>query len=259
MQIILGNHRCHQVIARVRRETRTADGAAVGGGAIQIGAHSMLSHFVATRTGLFRIVMSLALVAWGAFAAPSPGYSQETKINGLMYLIQNDPADTADGLLKWETELNRRGLTALIKASKPVLEKYPELFRKLAKEGHVIMGGYAGICWDMPYDKQYQALKETKDYMEKLTGRKMLVFACMYSSYDENTVKAAQALGCPMFLRGGPKTSGQCSTSRRNTTCGSWKCRTSSLERWGRGRCATSACLPAGRPKRISRRFSRRA
>ncbi len=120
-----------------------------------------------------------------------------------MYLIQNDPADPVDGLLKWETELGKRGLTALIKASKPVLEKYPQVFGKLAREGHVIMGGYAGICWDMPYAKQYQAMKETKEYMEKLTGKKMLVFACQYSSYDENTLKVAQALGVPYVLARG--------------------------------------------------------
>ena len=158
---------------------------------------------IARSKGLFRIFVLPALLAWAALAVQSPGYAQAIKINGLMYLIQNDPADTADGLLKWETELNKRGLTALIKASKPVLEKYPELFRRLAKEGHVIMGGYAGICWDMPYDRQYQAMKETKEYMEKLTGRKMLVFACLYSSYDENTVKAAQALGVPYVLARG--------------------------------------------------------
>lgn len=152
---------------------------------------------------LSRICVALALVACGAMGALAPACSQAAKINGLMYLIQNDPADAADGLLKWEAELNKRGLTALIKASKPVLEKYPELFRKLAREGHVIMGGYAGICWDMPYAKQYQAIKETKEYMETLTGRKMLVFACQYSSYDENTVKAAQALGVPYVLARG--------------------------------------------------------
>lgn len=139
----------------------------------------------------------------GVCAGSTQEYSQEKKINGLVYLIQNDPADTADGLLKWEMELNKRGLTALVKASKSVLEKYPQVFKKLATEGNVVMGGYAAICWDMPYEKQYQAMKETKDYMEKLTGRKMLVFACQYSSYDENTVKVAAALGVPYLLARG--------------------------------------------------------
>ncbi len=105
--------------------------------------------------------------------------------------------------MKWETELNNRGLTALFKASKPVLEKYPEVFKKLARKGHVIMGGYPGSCWDLPYEEQYQAMKETKEYMEALTGRPMQVFACMYNSYDENTVKAAHALGVPYVLARG--------------------------------------------------------
>ena len=151
--------------------------------------------------GILLTVILFALV--GKIFLGKQAVKNEKNINGLIYLIQNDVADTSDGLLKWETELNNRGLTALIKASKPVLEKYPEIFKKLAKEGHVIMGGYAGSCWDLPYDQQYKAMKETKEYMEKLTGRSMQVFACMYSSYDENTVKAAEALGVPYVLARG--------------------------------------------------------
>ena len=46
-------------------------------------------------------------------------------------------------------------------------------------------------------------MKETKEYMEALTGKKMLVFACQYSSYEKNAVKAAQALGVPYVLARG--------------------------------------------------------
>jgi hypothetical protein len=124
-------------------------------------------------------------------------------INGLIYLINTHADEAIDGLLKWEQELKARGLTAMIKASNPVLETYPEVFKRLASEGHAIIGGYPGVCWDMPYEDQYAAIKSVKEYMEGLTGEPMQVFACSYSSYDENTVKAAEALNVPYVLARG--------------------------------------------------------
>ena len=124
-------------------------------------------------------------------------------INGLIYLINNTAGEGANGLLKWEKELDKRGLTAMIKATNEVFEEFPEVFRRLAEKGNEIIGGYPGSCWDVPYEDQYQKMKETKEYMEDLTGKKMNIFACMYSSYDENTVKAAEALGIPYVLARG--------------------------------------------------------
>jgi hypothetical protein len=128
---------------------------------------------------------------------------QPAPINGLIYLINTDAEAEIDGLLKWEQELGSRGLTAMIKASNPVLETYPEVFKRLAGDGHAIIGGYPGICWDMPYEEQYAAIRSVKEYMEGLTGQPMRVFACTYSSYDENTVRAAEALGVPYVLARG--------------------------------------------------------
>jgi hypothetical protein len=54
---------------------------------------------------------------------------QPAPINGLVYLINTDAEAEIDGLLKWGQELKSRGLTAMIKASNPVLETYPELFK----------------------------------------------------------------------------------------------------------------------------------
>ena len=129
--------------------------------------------------------------------------SEAATTNGLIYLINANANEEMDGLLRWETELGKRGLTAMIKASGPVLETYPLLFKRLAREGHEIIGGYAGTCWDMPYEDQYQAMLDVKTDMEALTGKPMQVYACKYSSYDENTVKAADALGVPYVLARG--------------------------------------------------------
>lgn len=148
----------------------------------------------------------LLLSAALALALCAPAGAQDvakTPINGLIYLINTHADEEIDGLLKWEQELKARGLTAMIKASNDVLETYPEVFRRLAADGHAIIGGYPGVCWDMPYEDQYEAIKSVKEYMEGLTGQPMQVFACTYSSYDENTVKAAEALNVPYVLARG--------------------------------------------------------
>jgi hypothetical protein len=56
----------------------------------------------------------------------------------------------------------------------------------------------------MPYEEQYAAIKSVKEYMERLTSRPMRVFGgCTYFSSDENTVRAAEALGVPYVLARG--------------------------------------------------------
>lgn len=145
-----------------------------------------------------------ALLAALILAAPAPAEDQPgTPVNGLVYLIETHPEAEIDGLLRWELELRERGLTAMIKASTPVLETYPQVFRRLAGQGHEIIGGHAGICWDKPYEEQLEAMQSVKTYMEGLTGKPMRVFACSYSSYDENTLRAAEALGVPYVLARG--------------------------------------------------------
>src|SRR5690606_20270494 len=96
------------------------------------------------------LAMALAFVT----AAPAQqSQAADAPISGLIYLINTDAEAEIDSLLKWEQELKARGLTAMIKASNPVLETYPEVFKRLAAEGHAIIGGYPGICWDMPYEE----------------------------------------------------------------------------------------------------------
>lgn len=152
-----------------------------------------------------RAILGLACmlsVAASAQEAPDSGAGTDP-INGLIYLINTDAQAEIDGLLKWEVELRDRDLTAMIKASNLVLETYPEVFRRLAQEGHEIIGGYPGICWDMPYDEQLAAMQAVKAQMESLTDKPMRVFACAYSSYDQNTMRAAEALGVPYVLARG--------------------------------------------------------
>lgn len=148
-----------------------------------------------------RIMASLAIAS--CLSATSLAADESTPINGLVYLINSHADEPIDGLLRWELELRERGSTAMVKASNPVLEAYPEVFRRLARAGHEIIGGHSGICWDKPYEEQRAAMAKVKAYMEDLTGQPMRIFACSYSSYDENTLRAAEDLGVPFVLARG--------------------------------------------------------
>jgi len=131
------------------------------------------------------------------------GFKHFRKINGLIMLIE---FEKIDGILQWEKQLEERNLTALIKVQDNVLKKYPQVFKRLAEKGHEIAGGYSeGVCWDMPYEEQLRRMKTSKEFIEKITGKKMRVYSCRYFSYDENTLKAADELGVDYVLARGTK------------------------------------------------------
>ena len=121
-----------------------------------------------------------------------------SKINTMLMLIE---FERIEGIEQWEKELDSRGLTALVKVQDNVLEEYPTVFKRLANKGYEIAGGYdKAPFWDMSYDEQYKYLKESKDLVEKITGKKMRVFGSRYFAYDETTLKAADALGIEYIL-----------------------------------------------------------
>ena len=121
-----------------------------------------------------------------------------SKINTMLMLIE---FERIEGIEQWEKELYSRGLTALVKVQDNVLEENPTVFKRLANKGYEIAGGYdKAPFWDMSYDEQYKYLKESKDLVEKITGKKMRVFGSRYFAYDETTLKAADALGIEYIL-----------------------------------------------------------
>jgi hypothetical protein len=121
-----------------------------------------------------------------------------SKINTMLMLIE---FERIEGIEQWEKELDSRGLTALVKVQDNVLEENPTVFKRLANKGYEIAGGYdKAPFWDMSYDEQYKYLKESKDLVEKITGKKMRVFGSRYFAYDETTLKAADALGIEYIL-----------------------------------------------------------
>lgn len=120
---------------------------------------------------------------------------------GLIQLIE---FEEIQGLRNWAYQLQQRGLKSLAFIQKNMIEEYPTEIRWLADQGHEIAGGYAEqALWDVPYETQLQVMAETKNIVEQVTGKPMRVFGSRYFAYDENTLKAADALGIDYILARG--------------------------------------------------------
>ena len=122
----------------------------------------------------------------------------QTPSNGLIMLLE---FEGIDGLRHWEQELDKRGLTALVQAQPNVMHKYPADFARMAAKGYPIAGIDAEKpFWDVPYDQQYARIRQAKDAVENITHQPMRVFGSRYFAYDENTLRAADALGIDYVL-----------------------------------------------------------
>ena len=62
-------------------------------------------------------------------------------INTMLMLIE---FERIEGILQWEKELDKRGLTALVKAQGNIPKEYPDVFKRLADKNYEIAGGYDG-------------------------------------------------------------------------------------------------------------------
>jgi len=134
---------------------------------------------------------------------PSVAQSSATtaRSNGLIMLLE---FEKIRGIRHWEAELDRRGLTALVQAQHDVLAKYPKDFSRLAEKGYVVAGTYSEQAfWDVPYQEQIARMRQVKDSVERITGRPMRVFGSRYFAYDDNTLRAADALGVEYVLARG--------------------------------------------------------
>ena len=140
-------------------------------------------------------VIALALVTAAALSVPARAQPQT---NGLIMLLE---FERIEGLRHWEQELNKRELNALVQVQHDIMKKYPDDFVRMAAEGYVIAGtDPEKPFWDMPYDDQLGRMRTVKDAVESITHKPMRVFGSRYFAYDENTLKAADALGIEYVL-----------------------------------------------------------
>jgi len=155
------------------------------------------------KIGILAIILAILIILGivGLHFLKTPKPLTSNKINGLIMLIE---FERIEGVLHWEKALDQRGITALVKVQDNILEKYPDVFKRLADKGYEIAGGYdEAPFWDMPYEKQHELMKKAKESVECITGKPMRVFGSRYFAYDENTLKAADALGIPYVLARG--------------------------------------------------------
>ncbi|NLX07813.1 MAG: hypothetical protein GXY33_21955 [Phycisphaerae bacterium] len=146
-------------------------------------------------------VLALAVVSSGCLDGIFPPTDGEKKPVGLVMLIEQTDAE---GLLNWAYELRQRNTTGLLKIQGALLEGYDEELKCLADMGFEFAGGHQGDpFWDVDYETQFNAMKNAKEVIEAATGKPMRVFGSRYFAYDENTLKAAEALGIEFILARG--------------------------------------------------------
>jgi hypothetical protein len=131
---------------------------------------------------------------------------EETEIvqqnpEGLMLLIEFE--DTV-GLNNFVFQMNERDIPGLLMVNAEYVEENCEFVKGLQQYDIEIAGVAPGEpFWDLEYDIQYERMRETKNRIESCTGRPVRVMGSRYFAYDENTLKAADALGIPyVFARG---------------------------------------------------------
>jgi hypothetical protein len=147
------------------------------------------------------VFAALMLGAIMLAGAPYPSAAQAARTNGLIMLIE---FEHIEGVRQWERELDKRSLTALVQVQHNVLARYPRDFGRLALKGHTLAGLYAEKAfWDVPYEEQLGHMREVKTTVEGITLRPMRVFGSRYFAYDENTLRAADALGIEYVLARG--------------------------------------------------------
>jgi len=138
------------------------------------------------------IVIVLTAITYGSYG------QTQTPTNGLIMLVE---FEKIEGVRHWEHELDQRGLTALVQAQHNVMDQYPEDFARLAAKGYPVAGIDAEKpFWDMPYEEQLARMRVAKETAERITHKAMRVFGSRYFAYDENTLKAADALSIEYVL-----------------------------------------------------------
>ncbi len=131
---------------------------------------------------------------------PSKFLSPSTK--GMMLLIEFHEDIT--GLSNFVHMASQRGIPTVLLVGGEFIEEHCEELKALKKLGMEIGAGVnSKPFWDLPYEEQFNLIKETKQIFENCFGEELKMFNSRYFAYDENTLKAAQNLGIKyIFARG---------------------------------------------------------
>ncbi|MGA1868458.1 MAG: hypothetical protein ACMUJM_07905 [bacterium] len=120
---------------------------------------------------------------------------------GLMLLIE---FEGIEGLSNFVYELQSREIVSLLLASAQFVEENCEQVKMLQQYGLEVGAVYSNVAlWDVPYEEQFDIMKTTVEDIEACIGKPVRIFGSRYFAYDENTVRAAEALGIPYVLARG--------------------------------------------------------
>ena len=149
------------------------------------------------------VLLGVALIGLAVTLGGCPGWPPATTdgVQKPVALVQLIEFHGIQGVRNWAQALQDRGLKALLFIQRNMLAEFPEDFKWLADQGHEVGGGYAEEAfWDVPYETQLEIMRETKEMVETVTGKPMRTFGSRYFAYDENTLKAADALGIEYIM-----------------------------------------------------------
>jgi hypothetical protein len=149
--------------------------------------------------------------------------NKKKSIQGLFLLVDRK---CDDGLIRWINELDRRKMPALVMADGHTVNTKPDLIKRVAEKNFDVGCSYNdGAFWpetheDMitwlpswmnidkpnfktPYEIQSAIMHHLNDTLTPLLGKTMAAFSGKYFSYDENTLRIAEAMGIRYILARG--------------------------------------------------------
>jgi len=127
---------------------------------------------------------------------------QDQTPKGMMILIEYTDME---GLTNFVNEMYKRDITGVFYTGPEFVEENCEDIKKLLEYDKLeIMASYTpDPLWDMPYEEQYEGLKDSKERIEACTGKPVRILSSKYQASDENTAKVADALGVPYIVARG--------------------------------------------------------
>jgi len=109
-----------------------------------------------------------------------------------------------EGLINFVNQLYERNIYSLLSVSPDFVEQNCAVIKELLDYNmEIVSQNPEGSFWDAPYIEQYAAIKGAREKIEACTGQPLRVVSSRYFASDENTVKAAEALGIPYVLARG--------------------------------------------------------
>jgi len=145
---------------------------------------------------------NVSAVQAGPIGPSGPAGIQGGPPQGLMLLIEYEGME---GLTNFVYELQKRVIPSFLLASADFVAQHAEDIKNLQRYGMQV----GALCspspplWDVPYEEQYQIIKDRKEMIEACLGTPIKAIASTYFAYDENTLKVAEVLGIPYVMARG--------------------------------------------------------